>query len=763
MDFVSNVTYDVRLNDIWGYTAPDGTEYALVGMITGVSVVSLANPAEPVEVHFVPGVSSTWRDIKTFAGYAYIINEQSNGLQVIDLTGLPETIDFYDWTPTIERVGTLSTCHNIYIDEDGYAYLAGCNVNGGGLFIADVFTTPGTPQFVSVGSPEYSHDIYVRDNIAYSSEINRGIFSMYDVTDKEAIVRLGGAETDFTFTHNVWVSDDGNTLFTTDERANAPVGAYDISDPQDIRKLDQFRPQATINTGVIPHNAHVIDDYVVVSYYTDGCVVIDGSRPHNLVEVGNYDTYTDPGTGFEGAWGAYPFLPSGLVLISDRSNGLFVVQPNYKRACWLEGNITDEASGQPINGATLEIKDLNLLDDSDVRGDYFTGHHQAGTYTVTVSKLGYITAESEVDLINGEAKFMDFTLQSIPRIVVTGQATDNNGASIGNADVRFSSPELDYEVVTDENGSFTIDDFIPGEYSVSAGKWGCIFTSIDSRMYDPSNTSVTIQAKIGYEDTFAFDMGWQVFSSNPVSVWERTTPTMENFGLIIAPLEDSDQDADNYCYLTGNDLSINNGLLNRNSTSLVSPEFDVSEYKRPTIRFNYWYLMVNFEFMPRPEPLLVEIFNGQDRVILDDISFSDFDSLGWTDYEIDILEHLPATDKMSITITVDTQSGPLIAEAGIDYFRVVDTESTATDELLTQQIKMSAYPNPSKNGFNLEYNLDQGYQYTLLVYDILGNDVTKSLVGGNSHTFGEDLKPGVYFAQLSNGVSLTRSIRLIKL
>ncbi len=55
--YLSNLPYNNTLNDIWGYVAPDGTEYALVGVRNGTSVVSLADPEDPVEVGFVPVIN----------------------------------------------------------------------------------------------------------------------------------------------------------------------------------------------------------------------------------------------------------------------------------------------------------------------------------------------------------------------------------------------------------------------------------------------------------------------------------------------------------------------------------------------------------------------------------------------------------------------------------------------------------------------------------------------------------------------------------
>lgn len=410
MEFVGNVEYKQGTNDIWGYVAPDGHEYALVGTITGVSVVDLENPADPKEIFFADGASSTWRDIKTHKGYAYVINESANGLMVIDLTALPDTIHYSDWEPSIQTslpdslltLDTLKSCHNIYIDEFGYAYLAGCNLNQGGLIVADVDANPGAPEFVSFGPPIYSHDVYARENIVYSSEIYVGQVAIYDATEKDSFNLLGSAFTERRFTHNTWLSDDSKTLFTTDERANAPVGAYDISDPSDIIKLDQFRPLATIDQGVIPHNTHVLNDWMVISYYTDGCVIVDGSRPTNLIEVGNYDTYDGPSGGSQGSWGAYPFLPSGLILVTDRSGGLFVVRPNYVRAAWFEGQVFDEQTKEPINDVRLTIEELNISDTSNPKGEFATGHHQSGTYMVRIEKEGYKSDSLSVELTNGE-------------------------------------------------------------------------------------------------------------------------------------------------------------------------------------------------------------------------------------------------------------------------------------------------------------------------------------------------------------------------
>ena len=64
-------------NDCWGYTAPDGKEYALLGVKDGTSIIDISDPNNLNEIAFIPSAYSTWKDIKTYQHYAYVVNEQS--------------------------------------------------------------------------------------------------------------------------------------------------------------------------------------------------------------------------------------------------------------------------------------------------------------------------------------------------------------------------------------------------------------------------------------------------------------------------------------------------------------------------------------------------------------------------------------------------------------------------------------------------------------------------------------------------------------
>ncbi|MGB3801528.1 MAG: choice-of-anchor B family protein, partial [Lewinella sp.] len=264
-DLRSNFDFGVAVNDVWGYVSPDGTEYALMGLDTGVAIISLANPDEPELIGVTSGVQSIWRDIKTYGEYAYAVSDQRNdGLVVIDLRSLPDTfaVNYVrDTVPGFNR--PFHRAHNIFIDTTrGLAFTAGGdrNINDGGMLIFDLNTDPWHPPIVGRGPATYSHDVYVQDGLMYASEIYSGELAIYDTRDLDNITELGRQVTPYNFTHNAWTTGNGNTLFTTDEVANASVAAYDITDPSDIQALDEYRPLTSLNTGTIPHNVHVIDD-----------------------------------------------------------------------------------------------------------------------------------------------------------------------------------------------------------------------------------------------------------------------------------------------------------------------------------------------------------------------------------------------------------------------------------------------------------------------------------------------------------------------
>ncbi len=766
----SEVQFDQgSLNDVWGWHhAPTGKEYALVGRTIGTSVIDVTDPDNPVDVGFFAGANSTWRDIKTWGDYAYVTNEQDLGVAVLFLGDLPSggELTGFNWEPNIPGLGQLNSCHNIYIDEFGYAYLAGCDLNSGGMLIVDVFTTPGQPEFVSAAPNVYSHDVFTRENLMYSSEINGGVFTIYDVADKNNITSLASQPTPFNFTHNAWLSDDSNTIFTTDELANAPVAAYDISDPTDIVELDQFLPLETLGDGVIPHNVHVWQDWLIISYYSDGGIVADASEPDNIIEVGNFDTFFGGGAGFSGSWGAYPFLPSETVLLTDISNGLYVVTPNYVRACRVEGFVTDINTGAAINGADISIDaDQANQGTTDFSGEYKTGIATAGTYSVTYSASGYTSQTLELSLENGVIVMQDVQLGALESFSVTGltlQAED--GTNLANAEVSVFNEEFNFNTTSDANGNFTLGSVFSGTYTIVAGKWGFNYgtTTVDVS----ANATVEVELSVGYQDDFVFDYDWSSTGNAQSGDWERGVPVGTNFGGNPSnPDADVNDDLGNTAYITGNGGGgAGNDDVDDGNVILTSPVMDFTTYGEPVINYRLWFVNAGGGGTPNDE-LTVSISNGTDVVELENVS----NSLGnWRPNSVNPLVGLiEFTDNMTLIVeTSDAAATGHLVEGGFDAFLVTDNNPLSTVyQPVGFAASLTASPNPFSANTIMNYTLDTAFdEARFVVHNQLGQEVELVELTANAGTvaLGAKLSTGMYFVRLEVDGTLVATEKIVK-
>ncbi|MCB0548821.1 MAG: choice-of-anchor B family protein [Phaeodactylibacter sp.] len=773
VSLVGQLGYDQAVNDIWGYAAPDGSEYALVCVQNGVSIVSLADPANPEELFFVSGANSGWRDIKTWGTFAYVTNETSGGLAVIDLANLPDAIDSWDWTPNIPGLGTLSSCHNLFIDEFGYAYLAGCNLNSGGILFVDVFTEPGSPSYAGKARPVYSHDAYARGNILYSADINAGVFSVHDVSDKQAATLLATHPTPAAFTHNCWLSDDGAVLFTTDETGDAPIAAYDVSDLNNIRELDQYRPFATLGEGVIPHNVHVWDDYLIVSYYTDGCIVLDASRPDNLVEVGNFDTFLGASGGFSGAWGAYPFLPSRLILVSDRGNGLYVLQPNYVRACYLEGQVSD-TNGNGLLNAKVKFVDELPFAETDFSGGYKTGIATAGSYTVEVSKLGYQPVQAMVEMENGQVTLLNVELEALESFTLSGSVTGlDSGEPVAGALVQITGEEVSYEAVSEEDGTFLVSGVFAGTYEVAAGKWGYRTVLAGTQDIDAGNPGFEIELEKGIEDIFMLDLGWTVSGNAFFGKFQLAVPPIgvsatlpSGQSVTIQPGQDS-EDPGNGCYVTGNTSDLQQGVLVTGITRLNSPLFDVSTMGEPWVSFESWLLTVNPNTLALGnDEIVVKISNGDTTVTVTSIGHPGvLGQEAWQYTEFKISDFIAPGSQMQAIFEVNGGGTNDVGEAAIDNFLVFDTGISAVGTLDPGAFELKAFPNPSSAAFQLAYHIEEWQEDAqLVVYNLLGQKAeTMALRESEGQVeVGRNLEKGIYFVRIEQRGQVSAGLKLIR-
>jgi choice-of-anchor B domain-containing protein len=407
-------TYDyptTKGNDIWGWVDANQNEFAIVGLRNGVSCVNVTNPAAPFEEFFISDIYSIWRDVKTYGNYAYVTTESDAGLLIIDLTDMTggtywHITDFIN--PTTGVSLHWEAAHDLYIDENGVAYIFGASNPAGfpappnGAIFLDVATNPTNPTHLGQWNEQYIHDAMVRGDTMYAGCIYAGKVFIVDVSDKVNPVSLGSATTPNAFTHNAWVSDDGDYVFTTDEQSDAYLGAFDISNLNNIQEVDRIQSNPGSNS--IPHNTFVDGNFLITSYYRDGTTVHDITHPNYMIQVGYYDSYTGSGSGYDGCWGTYPYLPSGNIISSDinSSSGqgrLLIYGRDFQQACYLQGNIYDGITGFPIANASVEILTTTTTESANLLGYYQSAIVSSGIYQLVFSAIGY-TADTVTVLLN---------------------------------------------------------------------------------------------------------------------------------------------------------------------------------------------------------------------------------------------------------------------------------------------------------------------------------------------------------------------------
>lgn len=406
MQIVAHLPYDsATLAGCWHHVDSAGREYALVGTSRGLSIVDLANPAKPQQLFHVPGPVNNWREVRTWGGFAYVGSEAiGSGITIVDLRALPDTVRWKTWTGDGPNEGTVLSSHTVGT-ADGHLYIFGASMLTNGAIICDL-ADPWNPRIIGTYSTNYLHDGFVRGDTLWGSEIYEGQFSVIDISDKTAPVLLETQQTPGQFNHNGWLSDDGRTFFTTDERPDSPLTAFDVSDLGNIRQLDTYFPSRYPSREV--HNVRGLGNFLVNPSYGGQLTIVDATHPDNLIEVG----FASLGSSL--VWDADPYLPSGIVVATAKNEGLYILKPKYQQAAYLEGAVTDASTGDSLAGAKIRVLDTPQSETTRVNGIFKTGAAQPGTYTVMVEKPGYASQTiAGVALQTGQITRLDVALMPV--------------------------------------------------------------------------------------------------------------------------------------------------------------------------------------------------------------------------------------------------------------------------------------------------------------------------------------------------------------
>lgn len=384
-------------NDVWGYKDPvSGDEYAILGTYNGTSFVNVTDPFNPVEVGFIPGNRSGWRDMHTYQGRCYIVTEgrdstsAGGGLQIVSLADAEN--------PVLVRRKHAFTAHTLWIDEPaGIAYCNGADGLAPGFKVYDLAANPDNPPLVVDNGTTYVHDSWAGNGVMYTADINNGgqmrLLNVSGLPGSTSTPQLGVVNYGGGATHNIWPHPDGIHVLTTDEHcSNGHIRVWDVSDPSDI--IEVAAVPDVPNTDV--HNVYMKGTTAYAAWYAAGIRAYDMSNPLSPALLGFYDT-TPATNGCNGCWSVYPFLPSGVIACSDMSQGLVLVA-HVGNSGFISGTVTSSANGLPIAGAIVNVPGFyNKSVATDANGTY-NFELPSGATTVIVSAVGFNSDNASVSI-----------------------------------------------------------------------------------------------------------------------------------------------------------------------------------------------------------------------------------------------------------------------------------------------------------------------------------------------------------------------------
>jgi choice-of-anchor B domain-containing protein len=617
-------------NDCWGYVSQTGREYAIMGLEKGFGFVEITDPANPVIVETIVGPTSLWHDVKVIGQYAYGVSEAGSGIQVMDLS------DIDNGNVTLVRnfqSGGHSSSHNIVVNEAaGTMYLVGANIGNGGLINLDL-TDPTRPTVANGWTNMYIHDACVvsyttgpnagREIAFCASGFNNGWDStglrIVDVTDKNNMFTVSTFfYTTPAYSHQVWVSPDFQYAYLDDEldemNGLVPTTTTRVIDISDLNNPFQAGTFTSGSTS-IDHNLYTRDQYIFESNYTSGLRVFDATDPVNPTQIAYFDTVpSDDNAVFTGAWNVYPYFPSGTVIVSDMSRGLFVLRIDA---------IDAQRLSVQLVGSPPDTLDPN-----------------GGTQLrATIVEDGATLDPGLVVLAMTDGQGTNY---SVPGVLETGNQ------------FLFTTPALP---CGDQVSYYISAQSTDGDFFYSP--LGAPTITYDSIVASSGTT--------GFDDNFEANLGWSTASNASDGQWNRGVPV----GGGDRGDPGADYDGSGRCYLTDN--VDGNSDVDDGTVTLTSPNMD-AQGAQSFINYGRWYSNTAGA-SPQEDIFVVEISNdgGSSWTNLETVGPSGPEVFGgWVfkSFRINDIFSTPSNQFRIRFMASDLGSGSVV-EAGVDAVSIV--------------------------------------------------------------------------------------------
>ncbi|MBK8551621.1 MAG: choice-of-anchor B family protein [Ignavibacteria bacterium] len=450
---------------IEAYVAPDGREYAIMGCFDGTAFFDVTDADNIHQVGFLqstsPGSGSNiWREHKTYSHYSYHVSEiGSSGIQIVDLQYLPDSIHYVKkFLPA-----GYSSAHSIS-QSGSCIYVNGASI-GQGVTVYDLTNDPETPVKRGSYNVEYIHDCRVVNDTIYAANIYEAKVTIISASNKDNLTRVTSfSNLPGSGPHNTALTPDRKYCLVTDEIGTAPykLKIWNIEDLGNITYVSSWQPTGI--TSSIVHNVEVYGNYAVTGHYSAGLRLIDISNPAVPAEVAWYDTYPlNDNQNYEGCWGGQ-MLPSGKIIASDRSTGLYVLKTFFNIKTAMEGfyntgttrlNKKDTVKAylrETFSPYNIVDSSASVIDSVTFTGNFKFNKSASGTYYIVLKHRNCIETWSKA----GGYYYNAMTFSQYDFTSSDGQAYGNNLAQVSSSPSTFAM----YSGDVDNSGIIELSDLI---------------------------------------------------------------------------------------------------------------------------------------------------------------------------------------------------------------------------------------------------------------------------------------------------------------
>ncbi|NOT38500.1 MAG: choice-of-anchor B family protein [Saprospiraceae bacterium] len=334
---IGSAQYNNAYNEAYGFTV-NNREYGIIGSTYGWHIIDVTEPKKPFERMRIKGGTSNesviHRDFRYHKCHIYAVCDEGSAstLQILDVSQLPDTAFLvYDKKELFYR------SHNIYVDENKSRLYTSAEKNDQGFYALGLYdiSNPSKPVLIDHYNKfgniiaNHVHDCFVRNDTAYLNCGNDGfaIMDFSDVKNPKPLYTLKPNEYQFSgYNHSGWLTPDGKTYVMADENHGSPLKVFDLSNWSNIKIVSHLWANSDTSK-CIPHNPLLSCKYAYIAYYYNGLQVFNIEDKNKPTLIGYYPTSTEfNDLSYEGAWGVYPFLPSGNLIVADMQKGMFIVE-----------------------------------------------------------------------------------------------------------------------------------------------------------------------------------------------------------------------------------------------------------------------------------------------------------------------------------------------------------------------------------------------------------------------------------------------------